>query len=463
MTLVSSDFVTLPVSVLSGGERRLEAETYLSGGYGIRMQIEARLRFERFRKLAAVWQPSRLKSTLVDPEDGLPYLTATQVFDVRPVARKWVASSKIRDLDQLFVEAGWIVVTRSGSVGDALITFTPHVEKVISDDLLRVEVRRSEDRGRVYAFLRSKYGRMMVRSSKYGSVVKHLECDHLREIPVPVIPAALRKTLTSEIDKVFELRDRAYAATLEAEQLYGQRFGTVARGVASEMGYTCRAAEMFYRQRRLDARHYDPQTMSVLSALANSKVRTAPLVKVSTDIFGVPRFKHVYQEEGIAYLDSEDLFKLNPEITKFIPSVTKKDASLYYVERGWVLMACSGQLYGLNGSVVLADAWQEKKIVSNHVVRIVPKDIRPGYLAMVLGHPDLGRPLVQRAAFGSEVPEIAPEGLKSVPVPRLGSGEEAIADLVEGACAMRAEADSKEDAAVRSLESHLERSLMATS
>ncbi len=150
------------------------------------------------------------------------------------------------------------------------------------------------------------------------------------------------------------------------------------------------------------------------------------------------------------------MFKLNPEITKFIPNAAKKNAADYYVKRGWLLMACSGQLYGFNGTVVLADSCHEDKIVSNHVLRIAPRDIRPGYLAMTLGHPALGRPLVLRLAFGSEVPEISPEALASLRIPRLGASEEAIADRMEEASALRAKADQEEDAAVRALENDIQ-------
>ena len=114
--------------------------------------------------------------------------------------------------------------------------------------------------------------------------------------------------------------------------------------------------------------------------------------------------------EGIPYLDSEDLYKLNPELTKYIPPLAKKNVNAYLVERGWILMACSGQIYGLNGTVVLANEWHEAQIVSNHVVRIVPgESIRPGYLTMALGHPTLGRPLVTCNAFGSEYPRLRPK------------------------------------------------------
>ena len=257
--------------------------------------------------------------------------------------------------------------------------------------------------------------------------------------------------LDHRIGHVFELRERAFELTNEAETVYAEQFASPV--AHDEDGYSIAASSMFSGRRRLDAFHY------TLTAAAFGAVRTESLALLTDAIVGVPRFKHVYSGNGIPYLDSRDLFKINPEITKFIPEVTKRDASRYYVTRDWLLMASSGQVYGINGSVMLANAAHEGKIISNHVIRIVPKGIRPGYLALALGHPMLGRQLLIRLTFGSSVPEIAPEDLAAVPVPRLGDMEDQIADRMEEASALRMRADQEEDAVVEYLEREIERKL----
>lgn len=452
------EFVSLPLSAIGRGDRRLEAETYLTGGYGIRTQMES-VPHREFQKAAAIWLPPRLKGVTVAPEHGAPFLTATQVFDIRPAPRKWVALSKIKEPEHLRAKPGLILVTRSGSVGTPMVAFAPHMAgTVVSDDLLRVEPHDARDTGYLYTFLRSRFGRMMLRSSKYGSVVKHLEPEHLLDVPVPRVPDSVRGYLSRRVTKVFELREDAYLATLRAEALYADQFPRISIPADAE-GFEVAVSRVAGGQRRLNADYYNPAARGVLAALESSKRKLEPLARVTETVFGVPRFKHVYKAAGIPYVDSEDLFKLNPEIDKFIPAVTKKDAEKFYVERGWLLMACSGQLYGLNGTVVLANAWHERKIISNHVLRIVPTDIRPGYLMMALGHPTLGRPLVLRTAFGSEIPEIPPENLLSVPIARIGSVEDEIANLIEGADAKRLEATQMEDAAVDDLERRLEQVL----
>ena len=52
--------------------------------------------------MANVWQPSRLKGIQVGPDFGTPFLAATQVFDIRPVPRKWLAIDQIDDAASLF-------------------------------------------------------------------------------------------------------------------------------------------------------------------------------------------------------------------------------------------------------------------------------------------------------------------------------------------------------------------------
>jgi hypothetical protein len=456
-------WASVSVSELAAGERRLEGETYLTGGYKVRHDIATcGLPTARMDTLAHIWQPPRLKGIDTTPAKGLPFLTATQVFDLRPSPRKWLVRHRTPRLSERYVQPDWILVTCSGSVGDAIVAYKPLEGMVISHDLLRVVVRDPGHHGYLYAFLRSGYSRAMLRSTKYGSIVKHLEPEHLFDVPVPLPEQPMLYDLNARVDAVFRRRNEVNTLTREAEDLYEQAVGATLPAVSHETPHQVAASALFGRSRRLDGYHYNPVAQSIVDALhaTGRPIMALGDPGITARIFGVPRFKHIYKTSGIPYLDSEDLFKVIPEITKYIPEKAKKDAADYFVQRRWLLMACSGQIYGFNGTVILADTWHEEKIISNHAVRIVPSEEkgapRPGYLQIVLGHPKLGRPLVLRLAFGSEVPEIAPQDVATLPVVRLDSAEEAaIADRVERASTIRSEADAEEDAAVRVVEDWL--------
>jgi hypothetical protein len=353
-------------------------------------------------------------------------------------------------------------MTCSGAVGESIISFAPHIGSIISHDLLRIQVKQEHMLGYVYAFLRTRYAREMLQSSQYGSIIKHLESEHVSGVPVPLAGEAMRRAVGARIGAAFEARERAFKATLEAEALYAASLNAAPVEPAPERGYSVSATELFSGRRRLDGYYYNPVAEAALKAVAGSRRPQEQLRRLVQRVFSVPRFKHVYTETGIPYLDSEDIFKVNPTVTKFIPREASANPTApekmakYYVEKGWLLMACSGQLYGINGSVALADRLHERKILSNHILRIVPypKPMIPmGYLQMVLGHPTLGRPLVLRYAFGTEVPELSPDDIGAFYVPRLRPTiEEEIARLVVEASALRMDADEKENEAVAEVE-----------
>ena len=164
-----------------------------------------------------------------------------------------------------------------------------------------------------------------------------------------------------------------------------------------------------------------------------------------------------FLDAGVPLIGSEELFTVDPEIDKFLPqSVATPEL---FVDRGWLLMARSGQIYGINGQLALATAWHEHKIITEDAIRIVPKNIRPGYLLVALGHPTLGRPLVLLATFGTSIPHVDPDWLGDVPVIRLGPLEETIADKAERAVALRTCADEIENAATAIVEGIISRAL----
>jgi len=107
-------------------------------------------------------------------------------------------------------------------------------------------------------------------------------------------------------------------------------------------------------------------------------------------------------------------------------------------------MACSGQVYGLNGAAALMTVYHENIFFSHDLVRIIanPTKIRAGYLLVTMTHRTHGRPLLIRAAYGTSIPHLDPYDVANFPVVRLDKDvESAIADLAEASAQARASAD----------------------
>lgn len=441
-------WVSLSSALMSSGDRRMEAENYLSDGYQLKLKFEMRAKdCATLGSIANVWQPHRLKGTQVGPKYGVPFLAATQVFDSRPAPRKFLSLEQTEKSEQRFLKAGTIVVTCSGSVGRATLSHRPHEGVLITHDLLRIEPKDKKWWGWLYAFFRSKTARRKMIASQYGHIIKHLEVSHLNSVLVPQLSDAELKHFERLATAVFNSRIESFEALTEAEQIYKSSFPSYAPPPVGKT-FAVSSASLFTKRMRLEASAHAPTATELESCFKKDAVKTQRLGDLVERIFVPGRFKHIYGDRGVPYLDSADILEVSPEITKFLLTMGSKDQASYKVENGWILMPCSGQVYGNIGQVVMSSRWHEEKILSNHILRIVPKTegISPEYLLCALGHPELGRPLVIRNAFGSSVPEISPDDVAEVIVPRLRAGlEEQITIKMRVAVGAREKADVLEE------------------
>jgi hypothetical protein len=437
----------IPLHVLWSGDRRMEAETYLSSGYGLRIAIQERaVGWKRFKDLARVWHPPRLKGIQVSPEFGTPFLAATQVFEIRPVARKWLALERTEDAAQRFIRLGTILVTCSGSVGRATLAHAAHENTLITHDLLRIEPNDDAMWGWLYAYLRSPQARAMMSGVQYGHIIKHLETSHLDALPVPIVRDSIAADFGRQTREILDLRNRAHQCSLDAEARFERALGPLNVSDWGEEGFTVRASDsLFSGRRRFDAMPNNPGVATVRHHLAKQGQGFSTLAKAGFDVWVPGRYKRIPAEDGVLYYDSADLLEVCPDTKKRFADCRFGDDHSGRVKTGWLLMPCSGQVYGIIGSIVIAGEAQNGQVISNHVLRIAPKpdaQIRSGYLLTALSHPFFGRRLVKSLAFGSSVPELEPDDIRAFEVVRLPRREEdAIADLAEQSAAERAQAD----------------------
>jgi len=427
----------------------MEGESFLAGGYGLKNLIQSRPSgWLPLRTLAHIWQPSRLKGIQVSPEFGSPFLAAMQVFDIRPSPRKWLSLDRTEDASQRFVAAGQILVTCSGSVGRATLAYAAHQDILISHDLLRVAPRKRALHGWLYAYLLSPQARAIMEAAQYGHVIKHLEVSHLDDLPIPLVDDTIARKFQSRMESVLEFRNRAFGLIREGEALLDKAVGVVTPTSNPLIGFSVKASSLLSSRRRLEASFHNPTASSIVERFAELNLKTEPLQALTERIWWMTRFKRVFGLDGVRYMSADELFSVNPPITKRVMIEQAEDPSSYFVKAGWIMMACSGQTYGLNGSVALMSKRHESAFFSHDLVRMIPKraKVRPGYLFAALGHPRLGRPLVIRYAYGTSIPHLEPLDLVDLPIVRLKpSLEDSIADRMEEAAELYSQAEEIED------------------
>lgn len=451
---------SVPASILSSAERRMEAENFLAGGYGIRLAMEARSSSRAcLGEMARVWQPSRLRGIQVGREHGTPFLAATQIFDLRPVPRKFLAIERTSNASERMASPSQILVTCSGTVGRATLATRAHEGMLISHDLLRVDPLREEQWGWVYAYLRSPQARAMMKAAQYGHIIKHLETQHLAGIPIPQISDRVAEKFNEQVKRIVQLRNSAVVNRTRAEERFLSCFPSFDPVPGSIAVNAIRASELFGGRRRLEANCYTRRVQQITAAFLTDAPSVCRAGDLASQIFVPGRFKHIYGDGGMPYLDSADILEVNPDITKYVLSLTPAEQEQYFVKPNWLLIPCSGQVYGNLGEVVLCSEAAVGRIYSNHLMRVVPRSgVRSGYLQLLLGHPALGRPKLVHMAFGSSVPEIAPADVAALVVPRLDKKvEDELADLMEESAKARDEADEVESKVAHEAENIVDR------
>ncbi|HLL89080.1 MAG TPA: hypothetical protein VK324_07230 [Tepidisphaeraceae bacterium] len=443
---------------LWAGERRMDAESYLSSGFGIRLAIEGKpAGWSRLGSQARAWAPPRIKTILVAPEHGVPYLNTSQAFEFRPSPRKWLALGKTLKGDARLVREGTVLVMASANVGRTTVAVKAHEGHVVSHHFMRVEPTNPAASGWTYAYLRSRQAQAMMSGSQYASVIRHIEPQHVESLPVPEVSEDVKARFAAKLARVIALRNEAHGLTLEAEAMYAAALGPLPVPVAARgLGFTVRASALTSGRRRLEAAAHAPVVLDVRRHQRAAAVAFETISAAGYAVWLPGRFKRVPAREGVQLWESSALLEVNPQPSKRIADGAFGDDYRGRVEAGWVLMTRSGQTYGIIGATVLATPAMEGHVISDDVIRLKPPDRggpRPGYLVTALSHPRLGLPLVKAMAYGSSIPHIDVADVKAFEVARLEHAREvAIADTAEAAAERRAQADLLEQELTRDAE-----------
>lgn len=189
-------------------------------------------------------------------------------------------------------------------------------------------------------------------------------------------------------------------------------------------------------EKRLDASYYtrDIASRVLIDELGERGTRIEMVGDLSDDVFWPGRFKRRYasRREGDPFLMPSEVLMLLPRARKWI--VDYPDNLL--VEKNWILITRSGTV----GRSVIATRLLEGFILSDDLIRIVPKnDDVVGYLFAYL-NTWVGQALLSKDQYGGTVKHIEPHHVASIPIPRIPELEEEIAQRIVEAQQLREEA-----------------------
>lgn len=475
-TLLKSDFilkveelnyVSVKLSEILERGKRLDASYFDIEGKKAR-QIVANCKYPKiplFDKngfAQRVYHFPRFRRVFV--EKGIPIFTSSQILNLRPTPEKFVSTKTRANLNALTLKEGQIVVTCSGSIGFCSVVTETLKDKVFSHDLIRIECNDSNEIGYVYAFLRTKIGHKILTINNYGSVVTHIEPEHLRNVAVTRLPDSFRTEIHQNVMRSFELRDEVNKLLNQADALLFKKLkmppleNLMPQYLDNPEKLRVFSIGIKNWRKRLDSSFHLPIIDKIVQQLKKSSVEltTVGNERVSEKIILPGRFKRVYvaKDYGIPFLSSKNILQFDPVQTKYLSPIyhSKRISEQLILRENMVLITCSGTV----GNVVLTPKHLEGWTASQHVLKIVPsKKINPGYIYAFLAS-SYGKELLKRWTYGSVVDEIDDKQLAAIEFPLPSRAvQDKIGNIVLSANRKWTEAYVLEKAAVSEVETNI--------
>lgn len=132
--------------------------------------------------------PTRFKRVYVEEGYGVPFFGGRSIGELVPSDIKYLSlsqhSKKIKN--ELTIHEGMILVTCSGTIGEIALVPKHWDNLAMTHDIIRI-VSQDNINGYIYIWLHTPYANAIINAFQYGSVVRHIEKEHISNVPVPLL------------------------------------------------------------------------------------------------------------------------------------------------------------------------------------------------------------------------------------------------------------------------------------
>lgn len=268
------------------------------------------------------YYPGRYKRIYNENGKGEPFYLPSQLEEIYPKPAKYISHLTAVSLQNDRIKANTLLLSRSGTIGKCTISSKTTIDKLFSDDVIRVSFKDNTDLGYVYAFLNTETGLLILQSNNYGAVIDHIEPEHLANVPIPNAPKELKKSIHNLIVESYDLRDKSNDLIDEAQELLYKELQlpdiNTIKGVnyAENKGFQNYVVKASQLNGRLDGSYHIPVIDEIIKAISlnAAEVTTLGDTRISSDIILPGRFKRIYvdKEHGVPFFGGKQLLSLNP-------------------------------------------------------------------------------------------------------------------------------------------------------
>lgn len=413
--------------------------------------------------MASSYVCGRFKRIWVEKSD-MPIYQPSSIVDIKPTPDGYISAKTKTNIGNLRVKENQILMTCSGTIGKVSFVSRTLANKIFSHDLLRIDCRKPDEAGYIYAFLKSKIGNKILLTNSYGAVITHIEPEHLATVPIPDAPTMLKKKIHDLIVRSYELRDESndlidQATALLIDELKLPDIDAFDVGLYKKAApvdtFSVRLSKM---SGRLDASYHVPLVDTIIEHLKRyaEEVTTVGDPRISREVILPGRFKRVYVDEGygVPFFGGRSIGELDPSDKRYL-SFSQHDKKIkeeLTIREGMILITCSGTI----GKIALVPKHWDNWAMTHDIIRLLPADDLIGYVYIWL-QTEYAAKLIEAFAYGSVVRHIEKEHLCKVTIPLLKNHEvqKRINELALEANEKRYEAYQLEQKALRIMDNEV--------
>jgi type I restriction enzyme S subunit len=452
------------VTLVRHNAYRLDAAFFSQNAELARMALgSSGLPVQPMKDLARVFALSDFSLGRIPAADdrGVAFFTFSDILEWDAQPTMFLSRKYEPNLDDYIVNEGWVLLSRAGTVGNAIIVGPELSGKAIANHAIRIVPKDNDIGNLLYLVLTGSIGRTVISSFIYGAVVdviKPAQVEQL-DIPIPATPILKRlstligKSIAAKGDSVSLLRNACnLIQKVNSLSLLPKAYGTTANEMPRPTSFELVSRSIVATAAqgsdyRLDAHFYNPTAQLAVANIKKCRCEVKTVGEVAERVLMGPRFKRNYVESthGVPFLSGKNIVQIRLTDLKFLSNLQIADMQELIVKRGWTLITCSGTL----GRTCFVWKNYEDYAASQHILRVLPDEskIDAGYLYAFLASP-YGYEQILRYQHGSVIDEITDKQIEHVLVPCPSrKDQETIGDMVREAYEKRAEAIHLEDEA----------------
>lgn len=163
-----------------------------------------------------VFTPNIFKRIRVsNPDMGIPFLSGSDLNNSNPQFENYL-SRKMKNINSYLLREGWIAIQDAGTIGYVSLISNYLDGVAATNNLVRIVPGSPNYNFYIYGFLHTRLGQSILKSFAFGSVQKHIDNNHIKEMKIPIFDS-----IYNDVSKYIEqmMKDQSDANYMEEKAI----------------------------------------------------------------------------------------------------------------------------------------------------------------------------------------------------------------------------------------------------